>query len=107
MSRLLGGLLQKAQGLKEKAKKVKAELKAMTVESSAGNGAVKVVANGDKQIISIKLNKELLENPEDIESLKDLIFTASNDALSKAGVIQKDAAKKVLGEMGLNIPGIF
>ena len=54
-----------------------------TVETSSGGGMVKVVANGKQQILSIQIEKEVVD-PEDIEMLQDLILSAVNEALTKS-----------------------
>ena len=65
---------------------------------------IAVVANGKQEIISIKINKEVV-NPNDIEMLQDLVLEGTNQALKKASEMVSEAMSKVTG--GLNIPGMF
>jgi hypothetical protein len=73
------------------------------VESSAGGGMVTVVANGRQQIVSIKIEPEVID-PEDADMLQDLVLAAVNDALSKAQEMVSSEMGKLTG--GLNIPGL-
>ena len=75
-----------------------------TVEASSGGGMVKVVANGKQQILSIQIEKEVVD-PEDIEMLQDLILSAVNEALTKSQEMVAAEMSKLTG--GLNIPGIM
>lgn len=80
------------------------ELGQKTVESSAGGGMVTVVANGKQQIVSIAIEKEVVD-PEDVEMLQDLVLAAVNDALAKSQQMVQQEMGKLTG--GLNIPGLF
>ena len=75
-----------------------------TVETSSGGGMVKVVANGKQQVLSIQIEKEVVD-PEDIEMLQDLILSAINEALTKSQEMVAAEMSKLTG--GLNIPGIM
>jgi len=75
-----------------------------TVETSAGGGMVKIVANGKQQIMSIQIEKEVVD-PEDVEMLQDLILSAINEALTKSQEMVAAEMSKLTG--GLNIPGIM
>jgi len=80
------------------------ELAQKTVETSAGGGMVTVVANGKQQIMSITIEKEVVD-PEDVDMLQDLILAAVNDALTKSQEMVQQEMGKLTG--GLNIPGLF
>ncbi|MCX8092654.1 MAG: YbaB/EbfC family nucleoid-associated protein [Candidatus Goldbacteria bacterium] len=99
-------LMKKAKQMQEEFIKLQEELKQKTVESSAGGGAVTVVANGAKQIISIKINKEFID-VNDIEMLQDLIVAAVNEALNRAQEMAEEETKKLTGSIGINLPGMF
>ena len=64
---------------------------------------VKVVANGRQQVVSIEIEKEVVD-PEDVEMLQDLLLAAVNDALSKSQEMVSSEMGKLTG--GLNIPGL-
>jgi hypothetical protein len=79
------------------------ELAEKTIESTAGGGMVKVVANGKQQIVAIQIEKEVVD-PDDVEMLQDLIMAAVNDALTKSQEMVSAEMAKLTG--GLSIPGI-
>lgn len=96
-------LLKQAQEFQKKVKKMQEELKEKTIEASAGGGMVTVVANGRQEILSIKIEPEVV-NTEDIEMLQDLITAAVNEARRKAEELAQEEMKKITG--GLGIPGL-
>ena len=83
--------------------KAQEEAKKKTVEATAGGGMVTVVANGAGQLVSIKIEKDVVD-PEDIDMLQDLILAASNEALRRAQELVSDEMSKLTG--GLQIPGM-
>ncbi|OGP97866.1 MAG: nucleoid-associated protein, YbaB/EbfC family [Deltaproteobacteria bacterium RBG_19FT_COMBO_52_11] len=104
MTKGFGNLVRQAQQLQAKMLKVQEEMATRTAEASAGGGMVTAVANGKQELISIKLEKEVV-NPEDLEMLQDLIVAAANAALKKAQEMVSEEMKKLTG--GINIPGIM
>ncbi|WP_054031082.1 YbaB/EbfC family nucleoid-associated protein [Desulfatitalea tepidiphila] len=100
----MGNMMKQAQKLQSKMLKMQEELAEKTVESTAGGGMVKAVANGRQQIVSISLEKEVVD-PEDIEMLQDLILAAVNDALNKAQEMVASEMGKLTG--GFNLPGFM
>ena len=96
-------LLQQAQGLQAKVTALQEELAERTVTGSAGGDMVQVTANGAQEIVSIKIEKELL-SPDDPEFLEDLIVAAANDALKKSKELMTQEMSKLTG--GLRIPGL-
>ncbi|MGD2271455.1 MAG: YbaB/EbfC family nucleoid-associated protein [Desulfobacterales bacterium] len=99
----MGNMLKQAQKLQTKMLKLQEELAEKTVETTAGGGMVKVVANGKQQIVSLQIEKEVVD-PEDVEMLQDLILAAVNDALTKSQEMASSEMGKLTG--GLNIPGL-
>jgi hypothetical protein len=99
----MGNMMKQAQKLQSKMLKMQEELAEKTVESSAGGGMVKVVANGKQQIVSIQIEEEVID-PEEAEMLQDLVLAAVNDALSKSQEMVSAEMTKLTG--GLNIPGL-
>ena len=99
----MGNMMKQAQQLQSKMMKLQEELADKTVESSSGGGMVKVTANGRQQIVSIQIEKEVVD-PDDVEMLQDLILAAVNDALAKAQEMVSSEMGKLTG--GLNIPGL-
>jgi len=90
--------------MQAKLMKMQEELANETVEASAGGGAVTVVMNGHQEVKSIKISPEAVD-PEDVETLEDLVLTAVNEAAAKS----RELAAKRLGAItgGLRIPGIL
>tara|TARA_Y100000782_G_C10171586_1_gene260039 strand:+ start:184 stop:483 length:300 start_codon:yes stop_codon:yes gene_type:complete len=89
-------MVKQAQQMQERLQKQMAETQ---VEASAGGGMVTVVMNGSKQVVSVKIDPEIVSS-NDIEMLQDLIVAAINDAHRKAD-------DKLAGQMGsLKIPGL-
>jgi DNA-binding YbaB/EbfC family protein len=96
-------MMQQAQKLQAQLLKAQEELASLTVEASSGGGAVTVTMNGQQQILSVKIAKEVV-NPEDVEMLEDMVLSAVKEAQAKA---QETAAKKMGGlTSGLKIPGL-
>jgi len=100
----MGDMMKQAQKLQARMLEIQKEMAEKTVESAAGGGMIKVVANGRQQIVSIRIEKEVV-NPEDVEMLQDLILAAVNDALTKSQEMVAAEMGKLTG--GLSIPGLM
>ena len=101
----MAGMMKKMQKLQGEMAKMQEDLKKRTMEVSAGGGAVKVVINGDKQILSLKIDPSAVD-PEDIEMLEDLVVAAINEAIKKVDDMMAQEMGKLTG--GLNLPpGMF
>lgn len=100
----MGNMMKQAQKLQSKMLKLQEEMAEKTVEASSGGGMVKVVANGRHQILSIQIDKEVVD-PDDLEMLQDLILAAVNDALLKSQEMVTEEMSKLTG--GMNIPGLM
>jgi DNA-binding YbaB/EbfC family protein len=101
--KMLGDLMRQAQKLQEEMMKAQEEAKKKTAEATAGGGMVTVVASGAGSLVSIKIEKDVV-NPEDVEMLQDLILAASNEAIRRAQEMVSSEMSKLTG--GLNIPGM-
>lgn len=99
----MGNLMKQAQQFQAKMTKLQEELGDRSVEATAGGGMVTVVANGRQEVVSIKIDPEVID-PADAEMLEDLIRAAINDALTRA----KNMVNEEMGKLtkGLNIPSI-
>ena len=84
--------------------RVQSEMEEKTVEATAGGGVVEVQANGRKEILSIKIKPEAVD-PEDVETLEDLVLVAVNEAIKKADDMMTEGMSEITG--GINIPGLF
>jgi len=100
----MGKMMKQAQQLQSRMLKLQEEMADKTVETSSGGGMVKVVANGRQQVLSIQIEKEVVD-PDDVEMLQDLILAAINDALIKSQAMATQEMSKLTG--GLNIPGLM
>jgi len=100
----MGNMMKQAQKLQSKMLKLQEEMAEKTVEASSGGGMVKVVANGRHQLLSIQIEKEVID-PDDLEMLQDLILAAVNDALLKSQEMVSGEMSKLTG--GMNIPGLM
>jgi hypothetical protein len=101
--KMLGDIMREAQKLQSKMAEMQEEAKKKTVEATAGGGMVTVVASGAGEIISIKIEKEVV-NPDDVDMLQDLIMAAANEALRRAQELVNSEMSKLTG--GLQLPGL-
>ena len=97
-------MMQQAQLLQARLAKAQDELSKMILEVSSGGGMVKVTVDGQQNIKSIKISKDVV-NPEDVEMLEDLVLTGVKEAIVKS----QEAASKQMGAItgGLKIPGLM
>jgi len=98
------GILRQAQQMQERLARLQEELAGKTVEASAGGGMVTVVVNGRQEVVSIRIEKEVV-SPEDVELLQDLVAGAVNEAISRSRKMMADEMAKITG--GMNLPGLF
>ena len=103
MAKGMGNMLKQAQKLQSKIFQLQDQLADKTVETTVGGGMVKAVANGRQELLSIKLEPEVVD-PDDVQMLEDLIVAAVNDALKKAQEMVTEEMTKLTG--GFKIPGI-
>jgi len=101
----MAGMMKKVQKMQADMAKLQEELKQRTLEVTAGGGAIKVVISGDKEIRSLKIDPEAIDQ-EDVEMLEDLLIAAFNEALKKVDDMTSTEMAKVTG--GMNLPkGMF
>lgn len=98
-----GNLMKEAQKLQAQMEALQAEASKKRVEATAGGGMVAVEANGKQEIVSIKIDREVV-NPDDVQMLEDLILAACNEALRKS----REMVQAEMGKLtaGLKIPGL-
>jgi DNA-binding YbaB/EbfC family protein len=99
----MGDLQKMAREMQANMAKAQEELAAATVEGTAGGGAVVVVLTGTQDLKSIKIQKDAVD-PEDVETLQDLVLAAFTDALKKSRELAAQRLGGVTG--GLKIPGM-
>ena len=100
----MSNVIKQAQKMQEEMEKIQAEIEEKTVEATSGGGMVKAVVSGKKEIVSLSINPEAVD-PEDVETLEDLVIAAVNDALKQADDMMAEGMSSITG--GLNIPGLF
>lgn len=99
-------MLKQAQKMQQSVMKAQEEIAKMTVEASAGGGAVKVVVTGDRRIQSITITKDVVD-PDDVEMLQDLILAAITEGMRKAEEMSEAEMKKVMPGGMPRLPGLF
>lgn len=102
---LLNNLMKQAQQMQERVKKLQEEVGSKTVEASSGGGMVTVVANGRQEVLSIKIDRSVID-PNDTDMLQDLVTAAVNEALRKSQELMKEEMGRLTAGMGLP-PGMF
>jgi DNA-binding YbaB/EbfC family protein len=100
----MGDILKQAQDMQKRMAKVQEELKERVVEASAGGGMVTAQANGQQELMAIKISKDCVD-PNDLGMLEDLVIAAVNQALKKAKELHEKELGKITG--GLNLPGLM
>lgn len=101
------GMLKQVQKMQAEMQRVQNELVNMTVSEEAGGGMIKATINGNKELISLEIDPQVI-NSDEKEILEDLVVAAVNKALQAAAKMAEDELAKVTKGMippGLNIPG--
>ena len=93
-------MLKQAQKMQEDMAAKQEELEACEYDVAAGGGVVKVKINGKKEILSVKIDPEVID-PDDAETLEDLIVAAVNEAIKKVEAISANEMQKITGSMNL------
>jgi DNA-binding YbaB/EbfC family protein len=101
--KMLGDMMRQAQKMQQEVLRAQEEAKKKTAEATAGGGMVTVVASGAGEIVSINIEKDVV-NPDDVEMLQDLIIAATNEAIKRAQELVNEEMSKLTG--GLNLPGL-
>ena len=97
-------MLRQAQKMQEDMAAKQEELDAREYDISAGGGVVNVKINGKKEILAIDLKPEIVD-PDDIETLSDILVAAVNEAIKRVEDTNSEEMGKITG--GMNLPGMF
>ncbi len=89
--------------MQEQMAKTQAELEEKTVEVSAGGGKVTVVANGAGEVLSIKIDKEIVD-PNDVEFLEEVVLSGMKQAIEQGKALAQSEMTRITG--GLGMPGL-
>lgn len=100
----MGNMQEMLKKMQEDMVNTQAELEAREYDVSAGGGAVSLRINGKKEILSMDIDPEIVD-PDDVETLTDILIAAVNEAIKKVESASEEAMAKVSGQMGL--PGMF
>ena len=108
MSFDMNKLMQQAQQMQEQMQRMQEEAAKEIAESSVGGGLVKVRANGAGEVLAVEISPDAID-PEDPETLADLVLAGVNEALRSARSAVEAKAQQMLGDMGLGglgLPGL-
>ena len=100
----MNSVLKQAQKMQEEMERIQQETEEENIEATSGGGAFRVIVNGKKELVEIKLDPDAVD-PDDVETLEDLIMAAVNEAVKKAEDMMEEKMGAITG--GLNIPGLF
>ena len=100
----MNSLMRQAQKMQEDMAAKQAELEAREYDVAAGGGVVNVKINGKKEVLSVKIDPEVVD-PDDVETLEDLVTAAVNEAIKTVEAISAEEMQKITGSM--SIPGMF
>jgi len=96
-------IMKKVQEMQENMAKLQEELGTRVLTGSSGGGMVTVTCNGRQELLSVSIDKSMLED-SDSTMLEDLVLTAVNDALKQSRDLMGDEMRALTG--GISIPGI-
>lgn len=103
----MNAMIQQAQKMQEEMNALQEELDNREYEVSAGGGAVSVKINGKRQILSMQIAPEIVD-PDDIETLSDILVAAVNEAVKRVDDTNNAEMSKLTGAMGMpGMPGLF
>ena len=100
----MNAMIRQAQKMQEDMQNLQADLEQREYEISAGGGVVTVKINGKREILNIGIEPEIVD-PDDIETLSDVLVAAVNEAIKKVDSVSEEEMGKVTG--GLGMPGLF
>ena len=100
----MNGMMKQVQKMQEEMTALQTELEEREYEVSAGGGMVMVKINGKREILHIDIQPDIVD-PDDIETLSDVVTAAVNEAIKKVDSTSESEMQKITG--GLNIPGLL
>ena len=100
----MNGMMKQVQKMQEEMTALQTELEEREYEVSAGGGMVKVKINGKREILHIDIQPDIVD-PDDIETLADVVTAAVNEAIKKVDSTSESEIQMITG--GLNIPGLL
>ncbi len=97
-------MMEQAQKMQSQMEQARKDAGDKTVQGTAGGGMVTVTANGRSEILSVNIEKEVID-PDECEMLQDLIVAATNQAIQRANEMMQSEVGKITS--GLSMPGLF
>ncbi len=101
----INSMIKQAQKMQDDMQKAQEELEQKEYETTVGGGAVTIKMNGKKEVLSLKINPEVVD-ADDVEMLEELMSAAINDIISKVESDSSKTMQEITGSMP-NIPGLF
>ena len=98
-------LMKQAQRMQRQMEEQAKELETREFTATAGGGVVEVTVSGKREVLKVKLSEEVVD-PDDVETLEDLVVAAVNEALRKVEEESGAAMSKLAGGLG-GMPGMF
>ena len=99
-------MLKQAQKMQEDMAALQADLDAREYDVKAGGGMVELKINGKKEILSISIKPEIVD-PDDVETLEDIIVAAVNEGIKRVESTNESEMQKITGSLGMGMPGLF
>ena len=99
----MNNLMKQAQKMQRQMEEASKALEEEEVTATAGGGVVEVTVSGKKEVTKVKLDEEVVD-PDDIETLEDLIMAATNEALRAMDEMTQSSMAKITGGMGGGFP---
>ncbi len=103
MGDMMKQMQKQAVKMQKRAEEIQEDLKERVVEASSGGGMVTVHVNGKQELLSIKIDPEVVD-PNDVQMLEDLVLAAVSQAMKKSQEMYQEEMSKLTG--GLNVPGL-
>lgn len=101
----MNNLMKQAQKMQKQMEETQAALEGKEYEATAGGGVITVKINGKKEITEVKIDPEAVD-PDDVETLEDLVVAAVNSAIQMQAEDEKSSMSKITGGMG-SMGGLF
>lgn len=103
LGNMMKQMQKQAADMQKKMEEIQAGLKERVIEANSGGGMVSVHVNGKQELLSIKIDPEVVD-PNDVQMLEDLILAAVSQGMKKSQEMHQEEMSKLTG--GMNIPGL-
>ena len=102
----MNAMLRQAQKMQEDMAALQEDLDSREYDISAGGGMVELKISGKKEILSISIKPEIVD-PDDVETLEDIIVAAVNEGFKRVETTNESEMQKLTGSLGMGMPGLF